>query len=59
VVVTNGGEPAFVLLGYDTYRCLTGERAGSLVDMLRQNSGNFCFDPPRLRGDCMRVAKPD
>jgi hypothetical protein len=57
VIITNGGEPAFVLLEYDAYRCLVGERAGSIVEMLRQGEGDFDFDPPRLADEFARVAK--
>jgi hypothetical protein len=62
VVITDGGAPAFVLfvlLEYDAYRRLAGERAGSIVEMLRQDGGDFGFDPPRLGDEFAWVAKSD
>lgn len=50
VIVTDRGEPAFVLLRYDDYRRLSTAGAGSLIDLLRQDGpeADFDFDPPRL-----------
>jgi hypothetical protein len=62
VVVTDGGEPAFVLRKYETYQRyqrLSGEGAGSIVDMLRQDAGDFDFDPPRLDDGFARPADLD
>ncbi|SMF84096.1 prevent-host-death family protein [Azospirillum oryzae] len=55
VIVTDRGEPAFVLLRYDTYRRLSGE-GGSLLDLLRQDGdeADFDFDPPKLQA----IARP-
>jgi prevent-host-death family protein len=44
VIVTDRGEPAFVLLRYDTYRQMTGERGPSLLDLLRQDEPEADFD---------------
>ncbi|PWC33687.1 type II toxin-antitoxin system Phd/YefM family antitoxin [Azospirillum sp. TSO35-2] len=50
VIVTDRGEPAFVLLRYDTYRRLSGVGGGSLLDLLRQDGdeADFDFEPPTL-----------
>ena len=56
VVVTDRGEPAFVLMTHADYRRLAGQKGRSLVDLLRQDGAeaDFAFDPPRLQG----VARP-
>lgn len=58
VIVTDRGEPAFVLLKYDAYRRLSGERGGTLLDLLRQDGpeADFDFEPPRLSDDLVRPA---
>ena len=60
VIVTDCGEPAFVLLRYDTYRRLSGEQGGSIVELLRQDHSvaDFDFEPPRI-GDIARPAALD
>lgn len=59
VIVTDRGEPAYVLLKYEDYRRLSGEGLGSIIEMLRQDEGDFDFDPPRLEEDFARPAKLD
>ncbi|MFV3130049.1 type II toxin-antitoxin system Phd/YefM family antitoxin [Niveispirillum sp. KHB5.9] len=56
LIVTDRGEPAFVLLRYDAYRRLAGESGPSLLDALRQDEpeADFDFSPQRI-GD---VARP-
>ncbi|HEY0837981.1 MAG TPA: type II toxin-antitoxin system Phd/YefM family antitoxin [Azospirillum sp.] len=58
VIVTDRGEPAFVLLRYDTFRRLSGEGGGSILELLRQDGpdADFAFDPPRLGDDVARPA---
>ncbi len=51
VIVTDRGEPAFVLLRYDDWRRLSAPRRRSLIDALRQDDGDFDFEPPRLGDD--------
>ena len=60
VIVTDRGEPAFVLLKYDAYRRLSGQSEGSILDLLRQDGpeADFDFDPPRL-GDLPRPTDLD
>jgi prevent-host-death family protein len=58
LIVTDRGEPAFVLIKYDTYRRLAGEAGGSLLDLLRQDGpeADFAFEAPRLSDDLVRPA---
>ena len=49
VIVTDRGEPAFVLLAYEDYRRLSGTPGRSLADLLYDpNSADIDFEPPRL-----------
>jgi len=59
VIVTDRGEPAYVLLKYETYQRLSGEGTGSIVEMLRQDAGDFDFDPPKLEDGFVRPANLD
>lgn len=56
LIVTDRGQPAFVLLRYETYRHMMGEGGPSLLDLLRQDEpdADFDFAPQRI-GD---VARP-
>lgn len=60
VIVTDRGEPAFVLLRYDTYQRLSGDQNGSIVELLRQDDvgADFDFKPARI-GDIARPAVLD
>ncbi len=59
VIVTDRGEPAFVLLTYEAFRRLSGDVNPSLVDLLRQEDGDFDFEPPSLTGDVARPLELD
>lgn len=50
LIVTDRGEPTFVLLRYDTYRRLAGEQVPSLLNALRQDGqeADFDFTPTRV-----------
>lgn len=50
VIVTDRGEPAFVLLRYDAYRRLAHEKGLSMADLLNDDrpEADFDFTPPRL-----------
>jgi len=50
VVVTDRGNPAYVLLTHDAYCRLTGESGQSIVDMLRDSApgADFDWEPPKL-----------
>ncbi|WP_207461007.1 type II toxin-antitoxin system Phd/YefM family antitoxin [Azospirillum sp. SYSU D00513] len=60
VIVTDRGEPAFVLLRYDAYRRLSADLGGSIVELLRQDGPehDFDFEPLRI-GDVARSATFD
>jgi prevent-host-death family protein len=48
VVITDRGQPAFVLLRHDAYRQLVG-KGPSIADLLAQpESDDLEFDPPRM-----------
>jgi PHD/YefM family antitoxin component YafN of YafNO toxin-antitoxin module len=48
VVITDRGEPAYVLLRHDAYRQLVG-KSPSIAELLAQpESDDFDFDPPRM-----------
>ncbi len=49
VIVTDGGEPVFVLMTHSEYRRLTGQSGQNIVDLLRDpESADIEFDPPKL-----------
>jgi antitoxin (DNA-binding transcriptional repressor) of toxin-antitoxin stability system len=55
VVVTDRGEPAFVLLSHAEYRRLAGVKGPSLADLLNDEAGaDFDFDPPKLGSGLIR-----
>jgi prevent-host-death family protein len=55
VVITDRGEPAYVLLSYERYRALVGPRA-SLRDALLQSGGDeLDFEPSTLGSSSLRV----
>ncbi len=54
VIITDRGEPAFVLLRHDAYRQLVGAEP-SIVDLLAHpESEHLEFDPPRLGAGLFR-----
>lgn len=56
VIITDRGEPAYVLLRHEQYRRLQGKRQ-SLADLLDQPEGRKLeFEPPRLGEDVFRPA---
>lgn len=59
VVITDRGEPAFVLLRIQDYRRLLGEipRIRALLD--QPGTEDIEFDPPRLGGGLFRVPSLD
>ena len=51
VVITDRGEPAYVLLNHAAYRRLAG-KAPSIVDLLgHEASKDIEFEPPRMGDD--------
>ncbi|MGO9473631.1 MAG: type II toxin-antitoxin system Phd/YefM family antitoxin [Rhodomicrobium sp.] len=56
VIITDRGEPAYVLLRYDAYRRLTAG-SPSILDLLAEPGvEDIEFDPPRLGGGLFRPA---
>lgn len=56
VIITDRGEPAYVLMRHDAYRRLTGG-GPSILDLLAMPGvEDFEFDPPRLGGGLFRPA---
>ena len=59
VIITDRGEPAYVLLRHDTYRRLLG-KGSSILEMLHlPGVEDIAFDPPRLAGEFLRPARFD
>lgn len=57
VIVTDHGEPAFVLMTHAEFRRLTGAGGQSIVDLLADpESADIEFIPPKLGGDLIRAA---
>jgi hypothetical protein len=57
VIVTDRGEPAFVLMNHAEYKRLTGAKGPSLADLLNdESSADIEFDPPKLRSGLVRPA---
>jgi PHD/YefM family antitoxin component YafN of YafNO toxin-antitoxin module len=59
VIITDRGEPAYVLLRHDAYRRLAGD--GPTIRELLDQPGteDIAFDPPRLGGGIFRPADLD
>ena len=56
VVITDRGEPAYVLLRHDAYRRLT-EGGPTIRELLSQpGAEDIDFDPPKLGGGIFRVS---
>ncbi len=56
VIITDRGEPAYVLLSHDAYRHLTVEPP-SILELLGQPElQDFDFEPPRLGSGIFRPA---
>jgi PHD/YefM family antitoxin component YafN of YafNO toxin-antitoxin module len=54
VVITDRGEPAYVLMRHQTYRELLGKRP-SIVDLLNhEESKEIAFEPERMRDGWLR-----
>jgi prevent-host-death family protein len=56
VIITDRGQPAYVLLRHDAYRRLT-RRGPTIRELLGQpGAEDIDFDPPRLGGGIFRPA---
>lgn len=50
-IITDHGKPAFVLLKHNTYQRIFNDGRGLIIELLRQEEGDFEFDPPRFGDD--------
>lgn len=55
VVITDRGQPAFVLLRHEAYRRLTGEATSIRVLLDQPGADDIDFAPPRLGADVFHV----
>ena len=59
VIITDRGEPAYVLLSHGAYRRLVG-KAPSIADLLNhEESKDIEFDPPRMGDNSFKPAEFD
>ena len=59
VIITDRGEPAYVLLNHDAYRKLAGKEP-SLLEMLGDEATeDLEFDPPRMGDNSFKPAEFD
>jgi prevent-host-death family protein len=59
VIITERGEPAFVLMTIQQYESLNKENC-NIAELLSQKDGeDFDFKPPRLEGPFMRPVEFD
>ena len=56
VIITDRGEPAYVLLRHDAYRRLTGGGPTSREMLGQPGAEDITFDPPRFGGGIFRPA---
>jgi len=57
VIITDRGQPAYVLLNHAAYRRLMGKKKTILEMLAMPGVGDTEFDPPRLGNDLCRPAK--
>jgi prevent-host-death family protein len=57
VIITDRGEPVYVLLRHDAYRRLTGDSPSIRELLAEPGVEDIDFDPPRLGGGLFRPAK--
>jgi prevent-host-death family protein len=56
VIITDRGEPAYVLLRHEAYRRLAGEGPSLAELVAHPQSGGIEFEPPRLGDGVFRPA---
>jgi prevent-host-death family protein len=59
VVITDRGEPAYVLLSFDEFRRLRGDKITLLAALEKLPDIDFDFEPPRLSGPTIQPADFD
>ena len=55
VVITEDGEPAYVLLRHDAYRRLVGKGSSIRDALAMPGTDDFDFDPPRMRDGSFKI----
>lgn len=60
VIITDRGQPAYVLISYEAYGRLVGSEP-NIVDLLAQTDAesDFEFDPPQMKGSWLKAADLD
>jgi prevent-host-death family protein len=54
VIITDRGEPAYVLMSHTAYERLTGSAVGLLELLYYPGADEIDFDPPRLHDNTFR-----
>ena len=54
VIITDRGEPAYVLMSHKAYKRLTGNDASLLELLYYSGADEIDFDPPRLNDNSFR-----
>ena len=57
VIVTDRGEPAYVLMRHDAWRRLVGQRKNLLLTLDMPGTETIEFDPPRLPAAMFKAAE--
>ena len=57
VIVTDRGEPAYVLMRHDAWRRLVGQRKNLLLTLDMPGTETIEFDPPRLPSAMFKAAE--
>ncbi len=55
VYVTNRGEPTHVMMTFEEYQKLIGNKT-NIVELLTMEDNNIEFEVPKLKGDIFKVA---
>lgn len=55
VVITDRGQPAYVLMRHDAYRRLTGQAASIRTLLDQPGADDIDFEPPRLGAGVLHV----
>ena len=56
VIITDRGQPAYVLMRHETYRRLSRQGPGICALLAHPESENVAFEPPRMGDEKLRFA---
>jgi prevent-host-death family protein len=56
VIITDRGQPAYVLMRHETYRRLSRQGPGLRVLLAHPESEDVAFEPPRMGDEKLRFA---